>query len=221
MKTLSIWSVKSNNIFTIAKVCKYYRILELRFNKPIIMKNTFLFGLAFSLLVVSCGEHEATEKVIGLKPVYGNIDDLSKLIKTTESEPMKAVGKIYVYGNQLLINEIGKGVHVFDNTDPKNPTQTKFVSIPGNIDVAIKDNFMYADMGVGLVTIDITDLDNIAITSFDQNHVNALNSTRPPAAIASQFVSERVYFECADPSKGLILNWERAEMPQPECYITQ
>jgi hypothetical protein len=80
---------------------------------------------------------------------------------------------------------------------------------------------VYVDLGVGLATIDITDLDNIAVTSFDQNHVNSLNSARPPAAIVGLFVSDKVFFECPDQSKGLILSWEKAEMPKPDCFVIQ
>ena len=185
------------------------------------MKNIFFFVAALAFLLTACSEQEATEKVLGLKPIYGNIDDLATMISTTDNQPMQSVGKIYVYEDKLLINEVGKGVHIFNNADPRNPSPLKFINIPGNVDVAIKDNYMYADLGVGLATIDITDLDNIAVTSFDQNHVNSLNMARPPAAVVGLFVTDKVFFECPDQSKGLILSWEKAEMPKPDCFVTQ
>ncbi len=185
------------------------------------MKNIFFFVAALALLLAACSEQEATEKVLGLKPIYGNIDDLVTMISTTDSQPLQSIGKIYVYEDKLLINEVGKGVHIFNNTDPKKPSPIKFITIPGNVDVAIQDNFMYADLGLGLVTIDITDLDNIAVTSFDQNHVNSLNSVRPPASSVGLFVSDKVFFECPDQSKGLVLSWEKVEMPKPDCFVIQ
>lgn len=185
------------------------------------MKHIYLLGITLTLLLSACSEQEVTEKVVGLKPVYGTLATLSSSIKTTENEPMKSVGKIYVYQNKLLINEVTKGVHIFDNADPSNPIPLKFIAIPGNVDVAIKDNFMYADLGVGLVTIDISDLDNVVVTSFDQNYINSENLSRPPASATQLITSERVYFECPDVSKGLVISWEQEEMPKPECYIIQ
>lgn len=185
------------------------------------MNKFFLFGVAIFTLLSACKDQEVTEKVIGLKPVYGSEDDLSSLIKTSEDQPLKSVGKIYVYQNKLLINEVGEGVHIFDNTDPANPVNEKFISIPGNVDVAIKNNYMYADMGIGLVTIDIANLDNVQVTHFDQEYVGEKDNSVPPTAILSQLITDRVYYECPDKSKGFILKWEQAEMPKPECYIIQ
>lgn len=185
------------------------------------MKHLFILGTAISLLLSACSEREYTEKVVGLKPIYGSIDELSTLIKTSENEPLKTVGKIYVYQNKLLINEVGEGVHIFDNTDPTNPVNEKFIHIPGNVDIAIKDNYMYADMGIGLVTINIANLDNVEVTHFDKEYVSEQDNSVPPAAVISQLISERVYYECPDKSKGFILKWEQEEMPKPECYIIQ
>lgn len=185
------------------------------------MKNIFYLGIAAILLSTACTDQETTEKVVGLKPVYGTIDDISTSIKTGPSKSLKQVGKIYVYGDKLLINEVNKGVHIYDNSDPSNPQAINFISIPGNVDVAIKDNYMYADMGVGLITIDINDLNDVKVTSFEQEHINIENTKRPPSAVTSLIVSNKVYFECPDASKGLILSWEVEEMPKPECYINQ
>ncbi len=185
------------------------------------MKKIYLLSLAIIGLLASCTDQEVTEKVVGLKPVYGTLDDLSSLIKTTENEPLKTVGKIYVYQNKLLINEVGEGVHIFDNSDPSNPVNEKFISIPGNVDVAIKNSYMYADMGVGLVTIDIANLDDVKVTHFDSDYVGEQDNSVPPRAVTSTMLGERVYFECPDKEKGLILKWEQVEMPKPECYLIQ
>ncbi|MFB1004080.1 MAG: hypothetical protein QMC70_08085, partial [Bacteroidia bacterium] len=98
------------------------------------MKNIFFFVAALAFLLTACSEQEATEKVLGLKPIYGNIDDLATMISTTDNQPMQSVGKIYVYEDKLLINEVGKGVHIFNNADPRNPSPLKFINIPGNVD---------------------------------------------------------------------------------------
>jgi hypothetical protein len=50
---------------------------------------------------------------------------------------------------------------VIDNSDPTNPDIVTFIEIPGNVDLAIRENILYADSYVDLVAIDIGDLDHI------------------------------------------------------------
>ena len=70
---------------------------------------------------------------------------------------MKNPGKIYVYGKYLFVNELYQGVHVFDNSNPSNPVNFSFISIPGNVDIAVKSNILYADNFIDLLSFDITD----------------------------------------------------------------
>ena len=45
-------------------------------------------------------------------------------------------------------------------TDPADPENMGFIEIPGNVDIAIKNNTLYADSYVDLVAIDISDIEN-------------------------------------------------------------
>ncbi len=65
-------------------------------------------------------------------------------------------GKIYVKDNYLFINEIKQGVHVYDNSNPSAPRAMAFLKIPGNVDIAVLDNFLYADTYTDLLVLDIT-----------------------------------------------------------------
>jgi len=58
----------------------------------------------------------------------------------------------------LIVNEKYEGIHMYNNTDPESPEYVGFISIPGNLDVSIKDDIMYADSYVDLLTIDVSDL---------------------------------------------------------------
>jgi len=187
----------------------------------IIMKMKFSLFL-FAILLTSlwgCNESDSPEMVQGLRPIYGTPEELAKLIRSDQPLPLKQVGKIYTRGNLLFINEVNKGVHVFDNIDPTNPTKLKFINIPGNVDVAVKGNFLFADMGSGLVTIDIADIDNVKVTDIDNNYVSEINQVQPPQNTLDLLRSGKIYFECADRSKGPIVSWELVEMPKPQCYI--
>lgn len=65
-------------------------------------------------------------------------------------------GKIYAYGNYLLIGETKKGIHIIDNSNPSSPKKLSFLKIPGVIDMAIKDNVLYTDSYTDLVAFDIS-----------------------------------------------------------------
>jgi hypothetical protein len=178
----------------------------------------FLFAILLAGLW-GCNESDTPEMVQGLRPIYGTPEELAKLIRSDQPLTLKQVGKIYTRGNLLFINEVNKGVHVFDNIDPKNPIKLKFIHIPGNIDVAVKGNYLFADMGAGLVTIDITDIHNVAVTDIDNNYVSEINQVQPPQNTLDLLRNGKIYFECADRSKGPIVSWELVEMPKPQCYI--
>lgn len=182
--------------------------------------NAFLTMLVAVLLMSSCVE-DHVEQVQGLKPVYGSVSDLQAMIKTNDPQALKSPGKIYVKGNYLFINEVLEGVHVYDNSDPSNPLNIAFISIPGNLDIAMKGNFMYADYNNGLATIDVSNINDAKLTDFNGDY-NSLDNGQlyPPSAHLSKFTGDQVYFECPDNSKGIVIKWEMANMPKPQCFIS-
>lgn len=70
-------------------------------------------------------------------------------------------GKIYTKDGFLLINELKEGIHVIDNRNPSSPQMVAFLRIPGNGDMAIRNNVLYADSYMDLVAFDISDPTNI------------------------------------------------------------
>jgi len=77
-------------------------------------------------------------------------------------KPIVNVGKIYAYSDYIFISEKDEGVHIVDNSDPTNPQVIAFINIPGNEDISIKNNYLYADSSIDLVVFDITDINNIS-----------------------------------------------------------
>src|SRR5688572_25533510 len=90
--------------------------------------------LLFMLLVlescVSAPEFTEVQDVMGYVPVYG--DEIPTVLSLSSERPVEDPGKIYVYGNYLLVNEIRQGIHVFDNSDPSQPQPVGFLELPGN-----------------------------------------------------------------------------------------
>lgn len=78
-------------------------------------------------------------------------------------------GKIYTKDQYLFINELKEGIHIIDNRNPSAPTPVAFVRIPGNGDMAIRNNILYADSYMDLVTFDISNPSSIQAINRVQN----------------------------------------------------
>jgi len=81
------------------------------------------------------------------------------------ARPIVNAGKIFVAENLLLIGEEGDGIHIVDNTDPKNPINLSFMNIPGNREFYVEGNDLYAESHYDLLKIDISDKSQPSIVS--------------------------------------------------------
>jgi hypothetical protein len=111
-----------------------------------------------SFLLSSCTDKcSETRTFRRFTSVQLGIEQVRKGIGSEGPRALSMVGKIYAKDNFIFINEVKRGVHVFDNTDPKNPKAVSFIRIPGNGDIAIKGDVMYADNYMDVVAFDIKD----------------------------------------------------------------
>ncbi len=88
-------------------------------------------------------------------PVYIKMDEVRNDIQTEAPRALKHPGKIYVFGRYLYVNEYHEGIHIIDNQDPENPQPVSFIKIPGNVDMVVNGNLLYADNYVDLVTMNV------------------------------------------------------------------
>jgi len=117
-----------------------------------------LFVLILSLGLWSCNDDCKETRVTRRQtPFTRTLADIRASVKTEQPHEMKRPGKLYTKGKYLFINEIKQGIHVIDNSNPSNPTFVSFIAIPGNGDLAVKGNTLYADSYTDLVALDITD----------------------------------------------------------------
>lgn len=124
------------------------------------MKKLLLAGF-MAILLSSCDNDDVQKETMQVAvPVKMTIEDFRASVKITEPVEVEESGKIYTYDNYIFINDLNKGVLVLDNSG-YNPVKKKFLSIPANTDIAIKDNILFANSGRDLVTFDISDLENI------------------------------------------------------------
>ncbi len=94
-------------------------------------------------------------------PVQIPLADLRKPVMSESARAVGEPGKLYVKDQYLFIVEIKKGIHVFDNSNPASPRAISFLTIPGTVDLAVRDNILYADSYIDLVAIDISDPANV------------------------------------------------------------
>ena len=117
------------------------------------------FLLIFLLIgLTACIKDNCREKrtYTFYEAVYKTKAAVREDIKSGVSRPVENPGKIYTLGKYIFLNEIDKGIHVIDNTNPSQPRNIAFIAIPGNMDIAIKGNTLYADLYTDLVAIDIS-----------------------------------------------------------------
>jgi hypothetical protein len=117
----------------------------------------FMVGTTCSVIFSSCMKDTTHRTYTIFTPVYKSKAEVRANIKTGPAQPIEQAGKIFVLGNYIFLNEIDKGIHIIDNANPASPVNKYFITIPGNLDVAVKGNTLYADLYSDMVTLDITD----------------------------------------------------------------
>ena len=132
------------------------------------MKNHLLAFIAFfglTALLTSCKKDQCQQTVSYWKytPVYMTMAEIRSEVKVEAARALKNPGKIYLKGNYLFINEVQKGIHVIDNSNPASPQNVSFINIPGNIDIAAKDNVLYADCFSDLLALDISNPQHVTV----------------------------------------------------------
>jgi hypothetical protein len=175
------------------------------------MKDLYLILLITSLLGGCYVEPDAPPEfpvgeVQGYEPVY--FDGANAGIAFGPARSLSEPGKIYVYKTWLLINERYQGIHWFDNTDPSHPRSLGFLSIPGNIDLAVRSGILYADHLGDLVALDISNWQ--APRELSRVHLASWKANLPPEG--------RRYFSCIDPGRGVVVGWRLTTLHNPKCF---
>ena len=146
----------------------------------------------------SCLKDKITKTYSVYEPIYKHKAEVLSEIKSSTPVAISNPGKIYMYGNYIFLNEVNKGVHIIDNSNPVSPVVKAFINIPGNVDIAVKGSTLYADLFTDMVVIDISD---------------PLNATLKK--VVSKIFPERVYAAgfIADTNK-VIVGWTEKKIKE-------
>lgn len=116
------------------------------------MNRMFVFGAALiaGSLLIGCNSANTDQDTLS----YHSSDEMrEQSIELQVARKLTNPGKIYVKDDMILINEMGKGIHMIYNENPAEPKKIGFIKIPGNIDVAVKGDMIYADNYMDLVAL--------------------------------------------------------------------
>ena len=172
------------------------------------MKNikTFICFITLTASVVflsSCIKDELRTTYTLFKPVYKNKQEVLKSIKSNAPTPLLQTGKLFKYGNYIFVNEVNKGVHIIDNSNPSSPVNKYFISIPGNVDMAVKDNTLFADIHTDLIAIDISNPQAIVVKKM-------LQYVFPERQYSNGFMADSTQY---------IVDWIRYETENEHDYL--
>jgi hypothetical protein len=132
-----------------------------------ICKLTCVFITLFFL--AGCVKDKYTHTYTFYTPVYKTTAEVRANIKSNKSREIERPGKLFIKGNYIFLNDIDKGIHILDNSSPANPKNVAFIDIPGNMDLAVKGNILYADLYTDLIAIDISNPLQVTVKSFIDN----------------------------------------------------
>nr|WP_299343546.1 hypothetical protein [Allomuricauda sp.] len=136
------------------------------------------------------------------EPVYLSRANLENSILLKDPEPIVNSGKIYIKDNLLFVNEVRKGFHVFDNSNPQNPLKIKFIKVPGSSDLAVRQNMLYINQATDLVAV-----------QFDLNSTELTVAKRVKEAFPV-LLSPDGFYAYDIPENSIVVDWELKRMNQ-------
>lgn len=150
-----------------------------------------------SVFLTSCDDKvEITQKYTMMEPVYLTPEELRSSFDILPPVEVTNTGKIYLYQNYILLNEPGKGIHVINNENKESPEIISFINIPGNYEMAVRGNRLFADSYVDLVVLDISNPQDVTLTKRIED-------------IFLELAMEKQYY---DIENGIIIDYEPKEV---------
>lgn len=174
-----------------------------------------LFSICLFVSLSSCIEPQVTnpadgkDSVQGMKPVYAELTTES--IYTGPARSAQSLAGFVVFRDYLLVTERLQGIHVIDNIDSANPQSIAFWHIPGIRNFTVANNLLLVPVTRDLVTVDVTDVESIALVSITEGIFEGADANLFPDGYIGSF-------ECVDLDQGIVVDWVEAELEGPDCW---
>ncbi len=118
------------------------------------------------------------------------------------AKPISQPGKLCLYKNWVLLVENYKGIHLIDNSDPANPVNKGFLTIPGCLEVAVRNDVFYVNSSVDLVGVKV---DFAALTAIEMTRQRGI---LPFPATPDGYIPEYIMEKCAS-GEYVLVGWLR------------
>ena len=167
--------------------------------------------LIFSIIVllISCSDkNNGLGKVDAYVPVYANSQDATQ-ISWQSPQAIVNGGKIATIGNRVYQVEADKGIHVIDISNPSAPVKVGFIKNSLCRELSLKGNYIYTNNLTDLVVLNVGSSNTVTVTSRISNAFPDLALQYPPVT--------NCYFECANPEKGIVIEWKLQKVDNPKC----
>lgn len=165
--------------------------------------KSILFLCINFLLITSCtndGSNDGYKEYLVARPIMMDQDEFTNSVSVIAPRPVDESGKVYTYGDYIFVNDKYRGVHVIDNRNPSQPVKINFIKIPGNVDISVKDDYLFADSLMDLVVIDISEIEQI-------EQVNRLQNVLYNNVVFP-FEADLVEYEGYNYGSDIIVGWE-------------
>ncbi|MCC6817852.1 MAG: hypothetical protein IT245_03045 [Bacteroidia bacterium] len=140
--------------------------------------------------------------VDSFEPILQPLSDIKNSFSIEQDYPISKPGNIYSYKNFLLVSEKTVGIHILDNTNPANPIPLKFIQLKGNTNFSIVDDILLADNGPDLLSIDISNLNDIKLVK-RLEQINMENVRGEMFIVDYLKQTKRKKMPCGSNSRGL------------------
>ncbi|MDT0641306.1 hypothetical protein RM553_00545 [Zunongwangia sp. F363] len=175
-------------------------------------KRTFILFLPlFLVLFNACEKQDSAEEETYevAVPITQPIAEFRSSVKIQEPKAIIEAGKIYSYKDYVFVNDKYQGIHIIDNSDHYVPEKIAYLKIPKNVDIAVKDEMLYADSGMDLVVFDISDINNIKQVERLENVFPNTNYVVPEGAA---FVDNQNFDPQSEVVVGYVMESRKIEM---------
>ena len=153
------------------------------------------------IFVAACDtNNEDFEFVQVAKPILMSKSAFRSSVDISAPKGIEEVGKIYAYKNYIFVGDTNNGIQIIDNSNPSNPKAIKYIKIPGNEDISVKDDILYADSATDLLVFDISDINSIKLEGRLEDVFRVYDYNIPVEA-------EVVDFDKFDYNNDVIVGW--------------
>ena len=138
-------------------------------------------------------------------PVYEDSDT----VRMVSARPAENLSRIYSFPPYVFLVEEGKGLHIVNNLNPKEPKNMRFLNIPKVKDIEFSGNICYASTGHQIMAIALLQDTAVLLQRLLDPAVVNLGQEYP--------LNYTGYFVCPDLDRKVI-DWQKEIMyEEPNC----